>query len=523
MSKFGLDKELEDRVQAKYDYEQEKRALDWLAEVTGHSVSSIYPGLKNGVILCKLIQKIKPGLVRQFSEKPTHVLTERENIKAYIAACATLGVRSQDLFQIDDLHSKKYLTAVLNNIFALARQAQVIPGFTGPKLGVTNYVSLEEQENRWKKRQLEKQLEAELAANENDRQKKRRLELENQKQIKRSESFNLDQRRLEKRRQSKRRLGVKVIERKVSPSPVRFGMDLEVQQKIESKYDYQAEAIAMDWIESITGEEIDDFYTDLKSGEVLCKLINCISPGLIKKIHNRPIPQLQRENIQNYLKACGLIGVKNQELFVVSDLYESKSLAAVILNIEALGRTVGGRASIPDYPKLLPEVHYLKDNSEDTSSTPLVVEEVPPTPAAAGGEEEETTIEVYVTDLPEDFLSPQEQDQELIPTPDIKHTVEVSVDLTKFSKPVTPPTPGIPVKKGGLTLAMGFALYLCFLLGFLIVAGPLIGFVTSFFLALVLGLVAYCWFRFSKLPRKIVKLTKKTIQRHRKRDVLSNV
>jgi hypothetical protein len=34
---------------------------------------------------------------------------------------------------------------VIQNIYAVGRQAQVIPGFNGPKLGVTFTVSLEEQ------------------------------------------------------------------------------------------------------------------------------------------------------------------------------------------------------------------------------------------------------------------------------------------------------------------------------------------------------------------------------------------
>jgi len=39
----------------------------------------------------------------------------------------------------------------------------------------------------------------------------------------------------------------------------------------------------MDWIEEITKENIDHFYESLKSGELLCRVINAMRPNMIKK------------------------------------------------------------------------------------------------------------------------------------------------------------------------------------------------------------------------------------------------
>ena len=47
----------------------------------------------------------------------------------------------------------------------------------------------------------------------------------------------------------------------------------------------------------------------LKSGVLLCKVINVIQPGLIKKIDTRELALVHVENINNYLKACWTIGV----------------------------------------------------------------------------------------------------------------------------------------------------------------------------------------------------------------------
>lgn len=41
----------------------------------------------------------------------------------------------------------------------------------------------------------------------------------------------------------------------------------------------------MDWVENVTGVAVDNFYRSLGSGQLLCRLINVVKPGMIKKIH----------------------------------------------------------------------------------------------------------------------------------------------------------------------------------------------------------------------------------------------
>merc|ERR1712110_916894 len=45
----------------------------------------------------------------------------------------------------------------------------------------------------------------------------------------------------------------------------------------------------------------------------------------------------QRENIEMYLKACATYGLKEQDLFQVNDLFETKNPHLVVDNIYALG------------------------------------------------------------------------------------------------------------------------------------------------------------------------------------------
>jgi len=98
------------------------------------------------------------------------------------------------------------------------------------------------------------------------------------------------------------------------------------------------EDAALDWIELLTGEEVDDLFISLRSGELLCQLLNVIYPGTISKYNSKNIPALHRENIQKYLQACEKLGIPKHELFIVSDLYDRKMLPAVLTNIFALAR-----------------------------------------------------------------------------------------------------------------------------------------------------------------------------------------
>jgi hypothetical protein len=87
---------------------------------------------------------------------------------------------------------------------------------------------------------------------------------------------------------------------------------------------------ALDWVESMTGEACDDFHESLKSGVVLCRLLNVIRPTIISKIDTRNSvrfgPAVARENIKVYLERCALLGISKTELFSVNDLYEKKNL-----------------------------------------------------------------------------------------------------------------------------------------------------------------------------------------------------
>jgi len=123
------------------------------------------------------------------------------------------------------------------------------------------------------------------------------------------------------------------------PNKQLYGLDAELADKEQYKWEPELERQALDWIENMTGEKITaPFWESLKSGVLLCKTINRIRPGMIDKINLKPLTLIERENIQLYLNACAKLGVESTDLFLVSDLYEKKYLAAVLNNILKLAR-----------------------------------------------------------------------------------------------------------------------------------------------------------------------------------------
>jgi hypothetical protein len=119
-----------------------------------------------------------------------------------------------------------------------------------------------------------------------------------------------------------------------------YGMDQEIQAKLDSKYDREKEAEVMDWIESVTGRTFpnkNDFHESLKDGTLLCELVNKISPGSIPKVNKGRLAFMQMENIGYFLEAAERIGLKKHDSFRTVDLYEAKNIPQVIQSLYVFG------------------------------------------------------------------------------------------------------------------------------------------------------------------------------------------
>ncbi|CAJ1373398.1 unnamed protein product [Effrenium voratum] len=138
-----------------------------------------------------------------------------------------------------------------------------------------------------------------------------------------------------------------------SPRPQRedlpcYGLDAELKAKAAAKYSPEAEQSAAHWVQAVTGHPVlGDFAGALRSGAILCDLVNCIRPGSIPKVNPPGMPFKERENISNFLRACRNFGVQEYALFSTDDLYEEKNLTSVVNCIYALGGAV--QRYVPDF------------------------------------------------------------------------------------------------------------------------------------------------------------------------------
>ncbi|VDD83661.1 unnamed protein product [Mesocestoides corti] len=134
----GLSYQVKKKLEGKRDKDQENESLDWIEAITGLKLDRSKPYediLKDGTVLCKLMNGIKPGSVKKINENATMPFKIMENISAFLEAMKSYGVPVADLFQTVDLFEKKDIAQVTRTIFALGRTCQTHPEFTGPTLG----------------------------------------------------------------------------------------------------------------------------------------------------------------------------------------------------------------------------------------------------------------------------------------------------------------------------------------------------------------------------------------------------
>lgn len=110
-----------------------------------------------------------------------------------------------------------------------------------------------------------------------------------------------------------------------------------------AKRDTEKDAQAQEWIESLLGVKFPpgEAYEDvLRDGSVLCRLINKLAPGSVKKINETGADFKLMENINNFQKALKVYGVPDIDVFQTVDLWERKDISQVTNTIFALGRAV---------------------------------------------------------------------------------------------------------------------------------------------------------------------------------------
>eukprot|EP00026_Physarum_polycephalum_P000923 Phypoly_transcript_00924.p1 GENE.Phypoly_transcript_00924~~Phypoly_transcript_00924.p1 ORF type:complete len:1210 (+),score=220.50 Phypoly_transcript_00924:130-3759(+) len=100
----------------------EKRIIGWIEDMIDEPLASstdLIEAIKDGVALCKLVNKIRAGSVPYINTNPG-VLNHLENVSAYLQACWGLGVPTDAMFGTQDLAQKRNIASIIKNIDSLA-------------------------------------------------------------------------------------------------------------------------------------------------------------------------------------------------------------------------------------------------------------------------------------------------------------------------------------------------------------------------------------------------------------------
>ncbi|XP_059502478.1 LIM domain only protein 7 isoform X2 [Stegostoma tigrinum] len=130
-------------------------AQRWLEEVTGKSFGNkdFRSALEDGVLLCELVNKIKPGVTKKINRLSTPI-AGLDNINVFLKGCQKLGLKEAQLFHPGDLQdlssrvtvkleeNQRRLKNVLITIYWLGRRAQHEPHYNGPYLNLKAFEGL---------------------------------------------------------------------------------------------------------------------------------------------------------------------------------------------------------------------------------------------------------------------------------------------------------------------------------------------------------------------------------------------
>lgn len=112
------------QLAGKYDPRKEEELRLWIEDVTGKRMEENFmESLKDGILLCELINVLQPGSVRKInhSSQNWHQL---ENIGNFVRAITEFGLKPHDIFEANDLFENVNHTQVQSTLIALAGMAK---------------------------------------------------------------------------------------------------------------------------------------------------------------------------------------------------------------------------------------------------------------------------------------------------------------------------------------------------------------------------------------------------------------
>ncbi|KAI8440237.1 hypothetical protein MSG28_001616 [Choristoneura fumiferana] len=299
-----------DQLASKRDPEREKECQGWVETVLGAKFppsEAFEDVLKDGTVLCQLINKLKPGSVNKINTSGGH----------FQAAIRAYGVADIDVFQTVDLWEKKDIAQVVSTLYALGRETYRHPEWSGPYLGPkpSEECKRDFSEEVLKAGQTIVGLQA--GSNKGATQAGQNMGAGRKILLGNRYLHHLD--------------SLSIL------SSVYWREYLQrlprvIALKLASKRDPEREKECQGWVETVLGAKFppsEAFEDVLKDGTVLCQLINKLKPGSVNKINTSG---------GHFQAAIRAYGVADIDVFQTVDLWEKKDIAQVVSTLYALGR-----------------------------------------------------------------------------------------------------------------------------------------------------------------------------------------
>ncbi|XP_072283713.1 transgelin-2 [Pyxicephalus adspersus] len=127
---YGLSREVQMKIDQKYDPELENILVQWISGQCGNQFgqpeeagkAGFQKWLKDGVVLCHLINSLAPGSVAKI-QSSAMAFKQMEQVSQFLKACEKYGIAASDQFQTVDLWEGKDMASVQRTLMNLGSLA----------------------------------------------------------------------------------------------------------------------------------------------------------------------------------------------------------------------------------------------------------------------------------------------------------------------------------------------------------------------------------------------------------------
>ncbi|KAG1473778.1 hypothetical protein G6F56_000754 [Rhizopus delemar] len=113
---------LVDKIKLEQSKLEEQLAAEYINKTLGIAIQSgnLQKDLKDGVILCNLVNQLKPGTIKGVGQKKDFSFVQMDNITRFLQGVRQLGMKESQLFETIDLYNAKDMSSVVHTILSLA-------------------------------------------------------------------------------------------------------------------------------------------------------------------------------------------------------------------------------------------------------------------------------------------------------------------------------------------------------------------------------------------------------------------